>query len=45
MCCQSTHSTYLKILIFENVQVLLTGDAPGGSISVPPGKNLNSEMA
>lgn len=44
MCCQSLHSTDLKILIFENVQVLLTGDTPRGSISVPPGKNLNSEM-
>lgn len=41
MCCQSVHSADLKILIFENVQVLLTGDNPWGGISVPLGRNVS----
>lgn len=39
-CCQSVPSADLKILIFGNVQVLLTGDTLWGSISVPRGRNV-----
>lgn len=39
-CCQSVPSADLKILIFGNVQVLLTGDTPWGGISVPRGRNV-----
>lgn len=41
VCCQSVHSADLKILILENVQVLLTGDNRWGGISVPLGRNVS----
>lgn len=43
--CQSVHNDHLNVLVFKNVQVLLTGDAPQSGAPVPLGRHLTRGTA